>query len=67
MTDPCLNCPLPDCDEDSPGCLLRQAANAANRLRAKGQHLTTDQLQAAKAWAKRNDVEFYARRSEAVQ
>lgn len=64
MTDHCLNCTLPDCDDTSPACMLRRAANEANRLRDKGLQLTSEQLAAAKAWAKRNDVEFYARYSE---
>lgn len=62
--DPCFKCTLPDCDEESTGCLLRQAFQEVQRLRAKGQPLTENQRAAAKLWAKRNDIEFYAKRSE---
>ncbi|WP_182085214.1 hypothetical protein [Aureimonas sp. ME7] len=34
MTDSaCFRCPLPDCDERSKGCLLRQAANQHSHIR----------------------------------
>jgi len=32
MSDPCLSCPLPDCDELSPGCAVRNARNAKRRV-----------------------------------
>lgn len=64
--DPCLRCVLPDCNEESPRCLLRKAANDAARARRNGCDLTEAEQRVAKMWAKRNDVEFYARRSETV-
>lgn len=43
MTHPCLNCPLPDCDENSPRCALRQARRLFDRMSRKGwAHLLTD-------------------------
>lgn len=34
---PCFSCPLPDCDETSPQCALRQAHNVYCRAKDKSQ------------------------------
>lgn len=46
--DPCFRCTLPDCDEGSPHCRLRQLANRVFALRrAKRQDLIGESDRAA--------------------
>lgn len=39
---PCLDCPLPDCDETSSKCNLRRAANTYHNLRRRGEHISDE-------------------------
>ncbi len=50
MPDPCLCCPLPDCDDASPECPLRAAWVAVNRKRKSGLAVSARELEAARTW-----------------
>ncbi|NTE68375.1 hypothetical protein G6M85_22535 [Agrobacterium tumefaciens] len=39
---PCLSCPLPDCDDGSPKCLLRKALSEERTARSRGVPLGED-------------------------
>ena len=63
--DPCFRCPLPDCDERSPHCALRQAANHYSRLLDRGIEPNREERDDYNAWFRMYAAERKARLSEA--
>lgn len=42
--DPCFRCPLPDCDDASPRCVVRQLSNRYDAKHRRGEpHLITEE------------------------
>lgn len=66
--DPCLTCPLPDCDEKSPRCPLRATVTIVQRLRSKGwaKEVTAAEKRAYNDWFSMWEIEHAAQRSEGV-
>lgn len=63
--DPCLQCPLADCDEKSKQCLLRIAINNYQHCRRYGLAVTDEaRLAYSKAITQLYGHERFARRSE---
>lgn len=65
----CLTCPLPDCDEKSPGCQLRAWFNRVQRMRKKGWRAacTTDEVTAYTQFLMVHKLEAAAQRSEGTR
>lgn len=64
--DPCFNCPLPDCDEESPRCALKRANAAYSQWKKRGQlaEMPPAVRQGHNAWYHAYKLERDARRSE---
>ncbi|WP_313193077.1 hypothetical protein [Shinella zoogloeoides] len=39
---PCLSCPLPDCDDESPKCPLRRILSRESAMRRRGEAVPDD-------------------------
>lgn len=62
--DPCLTCPLPDCDESSRRCALKVAARERHAARQQGATLPDGAKAAYNAYLRHREVEREADRSE---